>query len=49
MLKLSLSFASIASQLGIPFLESTGGSRKCELVKQWLETTGETPNKTAMR
>ena len=38
--KLGFSFASIATELGIPHAESKGVSRKCELVKDWLETTG---------
>ena len=41
--KLWFGFASIANELGIPQAESMGGSRKYELVKEWLETTGKTP------
>ena len=41
--KLELSFASIATKLGIPQSELMRGSRKYELVKEWLETTGKTP------
>ena len=41
--KLELSFASIATKLGIPQSELMGRSRKYELVKEWLETTGKTP------
>ena len=38
------SFASIATELGIPREEFTGVSRCYEKVKQWLETTGRPPN-----
>lgn len=41
--KLSFGFASIATELGIPQAETMGGSRRYELVKEWLETTGKTP------
>ena len=41
--KLSFSFASIATELGIPHAELMGGNRKYELVKEWLETTGKIP------
>ena len=41
--KLWFGFASIATELGIPQAESMDGSRKYELVKEWLETTGKTP------
>ena len=41
--KLSFGFASIAIELGIPQAETMGGSRRYELVKEWLETTGKTP------
>lgn len=41
--KLSFSFASIATKLGLPQAELMGGSRKYELVKEWLETTSKTP------
>lgn len=44
--KLELSFASIATKLGIPQSELMGRSRKYELVKEWLETTGKPPNTT---
>ena len=40
--KLSSRFNSIATELGMPQSEFIGGSRKYELVKQWLETTGKT-------
>ena len=41
--KLSFSFAAIATELGIPHAESLGGSRRYELVKEWLETTSKSP------
>lgn len=40
--KLSSIFNSIATELGMPQNEHTGGSRRYELVKRWLETTGKT-------
>lgn len=40
--KLSSMFDFIATELGMPQSELMGGSRKYELVKNWLETTGET-------
>lgn len=42
--KLSLSFASIATELGIPHADLMGGGRKYEIVKDWFETTGKTLN-----
>ena len=41
--KLSFSYASIATKLGIPQAEFMGVSRKYELVKDWFETTGKNP------
>lgn len=38
------SFASIATELGMPRGELTGVSRCYEMVKHWLETTGRPPN-----
>ena len=40
--KLSSRFNFIATELRMPQNELMGGSRKYELVKQWLETTGKT-------